>query len=58
MYRPWDICAGSIIAQEAGCLVAGGAGTPLDNDLNENILWGRKYVVIRAIGDTEVCPAS
>ena len=58
MDRPWDICAGSIIAQEAGCLVAGGNGAPLDNDLNENILWGRKYVVIRAIGDTEVCPSS
>lgn len=51
---PWDICAGSIIAQEAGGLVAGSHSSPLDNDLNEQILIGRKYVVIRAIGDTAV----
>ncbi|GJF00204.1 inositol monophosphatase [Phanerochaete sordida] len=50
---PWDICAGAIIAQEAGGLVAGGHSTPLDNDVNEEILTGRKYIVIRAIGDSE-----
>ncbi|KAH9924607.1 myo inositol monophosphatase [Epithele typhae] len=49
---PWDICAGAIIAQEAGCLVAGKHGAPLDNDVDEEILWGRKYIVIRAIGDS------
>ena len=52
--RPWDICAGAIIAQEAGCLVAGSRTAPLDNDVNDEVLWGRKHIVIRAIGDTEV----
>ena len=52
-HRPWDICAGAIIAQEAGGFVAGGHGAPLDNDVNEEILWGRKYIVVRAIGDSE-----
>ncbi len=52
--RPWDICAGVIIAQEAGCFVAGGRDAPLDNDVNEWVLWGRKHFVIRKIGDTEV----
>ena len=53
--RPWDICAGTIIAQEAGGMVAGSHSSPLDNDINEAILTGRKYIVIRAIGDTPVC---
>lgn len=52
--RPWDVCAGSIIAQEAGCLVAGSHTSPLDNDVNQEVLEGRKYIVIRAIGDSEV----
>ena len=52
--RPWDICAGAIIAQEAGGFVAGSHGAPLDNDVNEDVLWGRKHIVVRAIGDTEV----
>ncbi|KAJ3482569.1 hypothetical protein NLI96_g6900 [Meripilus lineatus] len=50
---PWDICAGAIIAQEAGCFVAGSPSSPLDNDVNEDLLTGRKYIVIRAIGDSE-----
>ncbi|RPD64573.1 myo inositol monophosphatase [Lentinus tigrinus ALCF2SS1-7] len=50
---PWDICAGAIIAQEAGCLVAGSRDAPLDNDVNEGVLWGRKHMVIRKIGDSE-----
>jgi len=49
---PWDVCAGSIIAQEAGCLVAGSHSSPLDNVVSEEVLAGRKYIVIRAIGDT------
>ncbi len=52
--RPWDVCAGSIIAQEAGCLVAGSHTSSLDNDVNQEVLEGRKYIVIRAIGDSEV----
>ncbi|KZT02238.1 uncharacterized protein LAESUDRAFT_730424 [Laetiporus sulphureus 93-53] len=50
---PWDICAGSVIAQEAGCFVAGSPSAPLDNQVTETVLAGRKYTVIRAIGDTE-----
>ena len=38
-------------------MVAGGHSAPLDNDVNEEILTGRKYIVIRAIGDTEVSSA-
>lgn len=49
---PWDVCAGSIIAQEAGGFVAGSHSAPLDNEVTEEVLTGRKYVVIRAIGDT------
>lgn len=60
MLRPWDICAGSVIAQEAGCFIAGAHGTPFDNVANEAWLTGRKHFVLRAIGDTEVrlrvCP--
>ncbi|KAH9923166.1 uncharacterized protein BXZ73DRAFT_51133 [Epithele typhae] len=52
VYWPWDVCAGAVIAQEAGCLVAGKRGAPLDNNVDEEILWGRKYIVIRAIGDS------
>ena len=54
LYRPWDVCAGSIIAQEAGGFVAGSHNSPLDNDVNQDVLEGRKYIVIRAIGDSEV----
>ncbi|KAJ3558148.1 hypothetical protein NM688_g1088 [Phlebia brevispora] len=49
---PWDICAGSIIAQEAGGFVAGSNTAPLDNHITEEVLVGRKYIVVRAIGDT------
>ncbi|CAL1693947.1 unnamed protein product [Somion occarium] len=50
---PWDICAGTIIAQEAGCLVAGSRTSPLDNNITDTVLTGRKYIVIRAIGDSQ-----
>ena len=51
---PWDVCAGSIIAQEAGGLVTGANGTPVDNIVDEELLVSRKYFVIRAIADTPV----
>jgi hypothetical protein len=35
-------------------MVAGSHASPLDNDVNEEILTGRKYIVIRAIGDSSV----
>ncbi|EMD31110.1 hypothetical protein CERSUDRAFT_120080 [Gelatoporia subvermispora B] len=50
---PWDIAAGAIIAQEAGGFVAGGKGAPLDNVVGEDVLLGRKYIVFRAVADTE-----
>ncbi|KAL0575872.1 hypothetical protein V5O48_006094 [Marasmius crinis-equi] len=56
----WDVCAGALIAQEAGCTVSGShevfartKSTPEFGDLTEEILVGRKYIVVRAIGDTE-----
>ncbi|KAF8963896.1 hypothetical protein BDZ97DRAFT_1758274 [Flammula alnicola] len=55
---PWDVCAGIVIAQEAGGIVTGShdvfAATS-DKDfgaMTEEILTGRKYIVVRAIGDT------
>lgn len=57
---PWDVCAGIVIAEEAGGLVTGShdvfAATSASDkfgDVTEDILTGRKYVVVRAIGDTE-----
>ncbi|KAF8240868.1 inositol monophosphatase [Tricholoma matsutake] len=54
---PWDVCAGIVIAEEAGGLVTGShdvfAATSSSNafgDVTEDILTGRKYVVVRAIG--------
>ncbi|KAK0199202.1 hypothetical protein DFS33DRAFT_1369870 [Desarmillaria ectypa] len=58
---PWDVSAGVLIAQEAGGLVTGShkvyaetKDTPAFGDVGEAILIGRKYIVVRAIGDTEV----
>ncbi|KAF9257068.1 hypothetical protein L218DRAFT_880403 [Marasmius fiardii PR-910] len=57
---PWDVCAGSLIAQEAGCTVSGShvvfqrmKSTPEFGEMTEEILTGRKYIVVRAIGDAE-----
>ncbi|KAK0466233.1 uncharacterized protein EV420DRAFT_817057 [Desarmillaria tabescens] len=57
---PWDVSAGVLIAQEAGGLVTGShkvyaetKDTPAFGDVGEAILTGRKYIVVRAIGDTE-----
>ncbi|KAF9492108.1 inositol monophosphatase [Pleurotus eryngii] len=56
---PWDVCAGIVIAEEAGCVVTGShtafsasVATPAFGDVTEEILTGRKYLVIRAIADT------
>ncbi|CAE6361629.1 unnamed protein product [Rhizoctonia solani] len=49
---PWDVCAGVVIAQEAGGLVGGSSEAPLTGIVDENILTGRKYIVIRGICDT------
>jgi len=57
---PWDVCAGIVIAEGAGGIVTGShdvfAATSSDasfGDVTEDILTGRKYIVVRAIGETE-----
>lgn len=62
---PWDVCAGIVIAQEAGGVVSGSyaafSASSKEKDfgvVTEDILTGRKYVVVRAIGDTQVCFSS
>ncbi|CEH14310.1 Inositol monophosphatase [Ceraceosorus bombacis] len=54
----WDVCAGAVIAQEAGGAVVGSkqaflSGASKFNDVTPEVLQGRKYVVIRAIADSE-----
>lgn len=56
----WDVSAGIMIAQEAGGRVTGSheyfAKTPTtDTEAGEEVLFGRKYLVIRALGDSQVC---
>ncbi|KAF5385083.1 hypothetical protein D9615_001061 [Tricholomella constricta] len=53
---PWDVCAGIVIAEEAGGVVTGShadfaatASSDAFGDVTEEILTGRKYVVVRAI---------
>lgn len=54
---PWDVCAGIVIAQEAGGIVTGSREVfekqSLEEfgDVTEDILVGRKYIVVRAIGE-------
>jgi len=50
---PWDVCAAIVIAQEAGCFISGSKTSPLDNIASEDVLAGRKHIVMRAIGDSE-----
>jgi myo-inositol-1(or 4)-monophosphatase len=56
---PWDVCAGIVIAEEAGGVVTGSRDAFLESckngsfgDVTEAILTGRKYIVIRGIADT------
>lgn len=59
---PWDVCAGIVIAEEAGGVVTGShdvfAATSESDaefgDVTEEILTGRKYIVVRAIADSPV----
>ncbi|KAJ7610795.1 hypothetical protein FB45DRAFT_941646 [Roridomyces roridus] len=57
---PWDVCAGVVIAQGAGGVVTGShdafaasSGTAEFGEVTEEILTGRKYIVVRAIGGSE-----
>ncbi|KAF8167582.1 hypothetical protein B0H34DRAFT_645343 [Crassisporium funariophilum] len=55
---PWDVCAGIVIAEEAGGVVTGShdvfesSSAETFGVVTEDILAGRKYLVVRAIGDT------
>ncbi|PPQ73459.1 hypothetical protein CVT24_007550 [Panaeolus cyanescens] len=56
---PWDVCAGIVIAEEAGGLVSGShsffastSETERFGVVTEELLTGRKYIVVRAIADT------
>ncbi|KAF8640735.1 hypothetical protein AX17_000386 [Amanita inopinata Kibby_2008] len=56
---PWDVCAGIVIAEEAGGIVTGSHHAFLEScrdgmfgDVTEAILTGRKYIVVRGIADT------
>ncbi|KAF8634875.1 hypothetical protein AX15_000629 [Amanita polypyramis BW_CC] len=58
---PWDVSAGIIIAEEAGGVVAGSCDAFLQScdsgtfgEITEATLTGRKYIVVRAVGDTPV----
>jgi hypothetical protein len=58
---PWDVCAGIVIAEEAGCVVTGSHDTFATSSSSENfgivteeVLTGRKYLVVRAIGNSKV----
>ena len=44
-----------MIGQEAGCYVTGGHDGTRDGDVTPEILLGRKYFIVRAIGDSKVC---
>lgn len=48
----WDVCAGIVIAREAGALVVGSKANH-DKEFTADTLTGRKYLVVRAIKDTE-----
>ncbi|KAI5991353.1 myo inositol monophosphatase [Pisolithus marmoratus] len=61
MFWPWDVCAGIVIAQEAGGVVTGShavlASAAADPSVDPfkvtpEILTGRKYLIIRKIPDT------
>ncbi|KAF8299260.1 myo inositol monophosphatase [Clavulina sp. PMI_390] len=49
----WDVCAGVVLAQEAGGFVSGSHNSPHDGIVTEELLLGRKYIVVRPIADTE-----
>ncbi|KAI0297623.1 hypothetical protein B0F90DRAFT_1634034 [Multifurca ochricompacta] len=47
---PWDVCAGIVIAQEAGGFVTGGHNVSTrDGVVTEAILTGRRFLVIRGV---------
>ncbi|PWN53467.1 inositol monophosphatase [Violaceomyces palustris] len=59
----WDVCAGIVIAKEAGCQVVGSKSSTLSlidsselGSVTPEVLTGRKYLVVRSIGDSPKQP--
>ncbi|EJU02640.1 inositol monophosphatase [Dacryopinax primogenitus] len=51
---PWDIAAGVVIAREGGGQVFGDKASALEGKVfTSDMIWGRKYLVIRGVADTE-----
>lgn len=50
--------AGIVIAQEAGGFVTGSRWSPHDGEVTEDILRGRKYLVVRGLAGGKVCTKS
>ncbi|WFD36831.1 inositol-phosphate phosphatase [Malassezia cuniculi] len=56
----WDVCAGIVIAREAGCIVVGSSAEArsalmlpnFEEHVPSTVLTGRKYLVVRKIGDS------
>jgi myo-inositol-1(or 4)-monophosphatase len=55
---PWDVCAGAVIAAEAGALVSGGPDAEHGAPIGEDVLVGQKYIVVIAVVDAEVSCSS
>lgn len=56
--QAWDVCAGIVILQEAGGVAVGSKQTALSSlsspsfgKVTPDILQGRKYLIVRNIGD-------
>jgi myo-inositol-1(or 4)-monophosphatase len=56
----WDVAAGAVIVQESGGLMLGGKEATISSldsndfgDITPDVLQGRKYLVVRAIGDSK-----
>jgi hypothetical protein len=47
----WDVCAGTVIATEAGGVLFGGKERDLDRPLDAELITGRKYLVMRGLPD-------
>ncbi|KZO96406.1 myo inositol monophosphatase [Calocera viscosa TUFC12733] len=50
---PWDVAAGIVIAREAGGEVFGDKESSVQGKVfTDDMLWGRKYIVIRGVADS------
>jgi len=46
--------AGTVIAQEAGAFISGAPDAPHDGVVDEKILTGRKYIIVRGVAGLDV----